>query len=196
MRGSPQGMRPWATPAHHIPYTHARTQPSTCGKLCLHMHRHPHCLPRPEPPPPNSRHGEAITLLQEVVKAAPNLPDPYHTLGALHDAAGNARKALDFWMIAAHLTPRVCAVCVRGCGCAGGWVGETAGSPCVKLVPGRASQRSTHTQRAAQRRSGRVARVGRRTMPFWLLRKKEKLPLSPAQQLAGCGLVAAASGDV
>jgi general transcription factor 3C polypeptide 3 (transcription factor C subunit 4) len=43
-------------------------------------------------------------LLLEVIKLSPNLPDPYHTLGLLHEAIGNPRKALDFYMIAAHLT--------------------------------------------------------------------------------------------
>ncbi len=42
----------------------------------------------------------------EVIKLAPNLPDPYHTLGLLHEASNNPRKALDFYMIAVHLTPR------------------------------------------------------------------------------------------
>ena len=49
---------------------------------------------------------QAITLLMEVIRLAPNLPDPYHTLGLLHEAVGNAKKALDFYMIAAHLTPK------------------------------------------------------------------------------------------
>jgi general transcription factor 3C polypeptide 3 (transcription factor C subunit 4) len=42
------------------------------------------------------------------VQACPNLADPYHTLGLLHEAMGSGRKALDFYMIAAHLTPKVC----------------------------------------------------------------------------------------
>lgn len=53
-----------------------------------------------------SRYEEAIKLLLEVIKLAPNLPDPYHTLGLLHEASNNPRKALDFYMIAVHLTPR------------------------------------------------------------------------------------------
>ncbi len=53
------------------------------------------------------RHEEAIALLMEVVRLSPNLPDPYHTLGLLHEAVGNAKKALDFYMIAAHITPKV-----------------------------------------------------------------------------------------
>ena len=41
----------------------------------------------------------------QVVKECPNLADPYHTLGLLHEAQGNSRRALDLYMIAAHLTP-------------------------------------------------------------------------------------------
>jgi general transcription factor 3C polypeptide 3 (transcription factor C subunit 4) len=37
----------------------------------------------------------------------PNSAEPYHTLGLLHEALGNSRKALDFYMIAAHLTAKV-----------------------------------------------------------------------------------------
>lgn len=48
----------------------------------------------------------------EVIRLAPNLPDPYHTLGLLHEAVGNAKKALDFYMIAAHITPKVGGSCI------------------------------------------------------------------------------------
>ncbi|GFR52663.1 hypothetical protein Agub_g15257, partial [Astrephomene gubernaculifera] len=48
----------------------------------------------------------AIALLLEVVQTHPNVSDPYHTLGLLHEAIGQPRKALDFFMIAAHLSPR------------------------------------------------------------------------------------------
>ncbi|GAB4822338.1 hypothetical protein N2152v2_009384 [Parachlorella kessleri] len=54
----------------------------------------------------SQKHEEAIALLMEVIRLAPNLPDPYHTLGLLHEAVGNAKKALDFYMIAAHITPK------------------------------------------------------------------------------------------
>lgn len=50
--------------------------------------------------------AEAISLLLDVVKIAPNLPDPYHTLGLLHEQKGDKKKALDLYMIAAHITPR------------------------------------------------------------------------------------------
>ncbi|KAK9830261.1 hypothetical protein WJX72_010654 [[Myrmecia] bisecta] len=52
------------------------------------------------------RYTEAIELLQEVIRQMPNLPDPYHTLGLLHEAIDNPRKALNFYMIAVHLTPK------------------------------------------------------------------------------------------
>ncbi|GLI63795.1 hypothetical protein VaNZ11_006880, partial [Volvox africanus] len=45
----------------------------------------------------------AIELLTQVIREYPNVSDPYHTLGLLHEANGNPRKALDFFMIAAHL---------------------------------------------------------------------------------------------
>ncbi|KAK9844168.1 hypothetical protein WJX81_006772 [Elliptochloris bilobata] len=48
----------------------------------------------------------AIALLLEVIQSSPNLPDPYHTLGLLYEQVGEPRKALDFYMIAAHLTPK------------------------------------------------------------------------------------------
>ena len=53
------------------------------------------------------RYQEAIKLLKDVLRLAPNLSDPYHTLGRLHEAAGDTRTALDFYMLAAHLTPKV-----------------------------------------------------------------------------------------
>jgi hypothetical protein len=43
----------------------------------------------------------------EVVRQVPNLAEPYFTLGALHDTEGNTRKALSFYMIAAHMSSRV-----------------------------------------------------------------------------------------
>ncbi|KAK2077621.1 hypothetical protein QBZ16_004466 [Prototheca wickerhamii] len=54
----------------------------------------------------NERHVEAIGKLMEVIRCEPNMPDPYHLLGVLHEAVGNQKKALDFFMIAAHLTPK------------------------------------------------------------------------------------------
>ncbi|CAM6088014.1 unnamed protein product [Calypogeia fissa] len=49
---------------------------------------------------------EAVEVLKEVVRLAPNVPDSYHTLGLLYDAMGDRKKALNFYMIAAHLTSK------------------------------------------------------------------------------------------
>ncbi|KAL2633355.1 hypothetical protein R1flu_004834 [Riccia fluitans] len=49
---------------------------------------------------------EAVSLLQECVRISPNVADSYHTLGLLYDAMGDRKKALNFYMIAAHLTPK------------------------------------------------------------------------------------------
>jgi len=53
------------------------------------------------------RLDDAVELLLEVVRLAPNAPDPYHTLGNIFQVRGDTRKALDFFMIAAHLPPKV-----------------------------------------------------------------------------------------
>ena len=49
---------------------------------------------------------KAIELLQEVIRLSPNNPDPYHTLGVIYEEMNNERKALDFLMIAAHLSSK------------------------------------------------------------------------------------------
>lgn len=54
----------------------------------------------------SGRHAEALPLLLDVVRLAPNVSDSYHTLGAIYEAQGEPRRALDFFMVAAHLTPR------------------------------------------------------------------------------------------
>ncbi len=56
---------------------------------------------------PCYRFEEAIPLLAEVIKAAPNLKDPYKTLGQCYEQTGDRRKALDFYMITAHMAPKV-----------------------------------------------------------------------------------------
>ncbi len=56
---------------------------------------------------------EAAELLMGVVREVPNLQDPYHTLGLIHEALHEPRKALDFYMIAAHLAPKVRQLCWR-----------------------------------------------------------------------------------
>ena len=48
-----------------------------------------------------------MSLLWEVIRLAPNMADAYHTLGALHENANEPLKAINFYMIAAHLDPKV-----------------------------------------------------------------------------------------
>ncbi|KAI8526496.1 hypothetical protein RHMOL_Rhmol12G0001200 [Rhododendron molle] len=52
------------------------------------------------------RSPRAICALKEVIRVAPNLPDPYHTLGIIYSEIGDKKKALNFYMLAAHLTPK------------------------------------------------------------------------------------------
>lgn len=49
---------------------------------------------------------QAICVLNEVIRLAPNLSDPYHTLALIYTAMGDEKRALNFYMIAAHLTPK------------------------------------------------------------------------------------------
>jgi general transcription factor 3C polypeptide 3 (transcription factor C subunit 4) len=51
-------------------------------------------------------YGAAAALLAEVVRLAPTQPDAYALLAQLHEARGDARRALDCAMIGAHLSPR------------------------------------------------------------------------------------------
>ncbi|KAL2936011.1 General transcription factor 3C polypeptide 3 [Bienertia sinuspersici] len=48
----------------------------------------------------------AISLLNEVVWLAPNLPDPYHTLGLIYKSMGDEKKSVDYYRIAADVGPR------------------------------------------------------------------------------------------
>ena len=49
---------------------------------------------------------QAREKLLEVVRICPSCPDAYTTLGLIHDERQEAAKALDFLIIAAHLTPK------------------------------------------------------------------------------------------
>ncbi|XP_061336470.1 uncharacterized protein LOC133283605 [Gastrolobium bilobum] len=52
------------------------------------------------------RNDQARHVLHEVVRLAPNLPDSYHTLGLVYSSLEDYKRAMDFYMIAAHLTPK------------------------------------------------------------------------------------------
>ncbi|KAK6138963.1 hypothetical protein DH2020_027295 [Rehmannia glutinosa] len=55
----------------------------------------------------HGRFEEAICVLKEVIRLAPNLSDPYHTLALIYTAMSDKKRALNFYMIAAHLTRRI-----------------------------------------------------------------------------------------
>ncbi|XP_059668319.1 uncharacterized protein LOC132313533 isoform X2 [Cornus florida] len=54
----------------------------------------------------HGRYAEAIRVLNEVVRLAPNLPDTYHTLGLVYNAVGDKKKAFSFYMLAAAMKPK------------------------------------------------------------------------------------------
>ncbi|KAL8153018.1 hypothetical protein V2J09_010778 [Rumex salicifolius] len=54
----------------------------------------------------HGRYEEAISVLIEVVRLAPVLCDPYHTLGLVYKKMGNEKKAIGCYMIAAFLSPK------------------------------------------------------------------------------------------
>ncbi|XP_015168450.1 general transcription factor 3C polypeptide 3 isoform X3 [Solanum tuberosum] len=54
----------------------------------------------------HGRYEEAKLVLREVVRLSPNLPDPYHTLGLIYNAMGDKKRAMNFYMLAAHLSPK------------------------------------------------------------------------------------------
>ena len=56
---------------------------------------------------PACRYPDAVSLLWDVVRLAPNMPDAYHTLGAVHENIKEPQTAINFYMIAAHLDPKV-----------------------------------------------------------------------------------------
>lgn len=49
-------------------------------------------------------------MLKEVIRLAPNLSDPYHTLGLIYKDLNDEKKSMNFYMIAAHLNPKDCAL--------------------------------------------------------------------------------------
>lgn len=52
------------------------------------------------------QYEEAIHVLKEVVMLAPNLSETYHTLGLVYEEIGDEKKAMNFYMLAAHLAPK------------------------------------------------------------------------------------------
>lgn len=52
------------------------------------------------------KYDDAITLLKEVIRLAPNAADPYNTLGLVYEELGDELKALNLFMVAAHITPK------------------------------------------------------------------------------------------
>ncbi|GKV35145.1 hypothetical protein SLEP1_g43450 [Rubroshorea leprosula] len=54
----------------------------------------------------HGRHKEAISILNEVVRLAPNLPDSYNMLGLVYKALGNHKIAFEFYMLAGLLKPK------------------------------------------------------------------------------------------
>jgi general transcription factor 3C polypeptide 3 (transcription factor C subunit 4) len=52
------------------------------------------------------KYDEAITLLKEVIRQAPNAADPYNTMGLVYEELGDELKALNLFMVAAHITPK------------------------------------------------------------------------------------------
>lgn len=59
----------------------------------------------------------------EAIRNVPNLPEPYTTLGNMHEVLDQPRQALNFFMIAAHMG-RKGKVCMCVCVCRGiVWVG-------------------------------------------------------------------------
>ena len=43
----------------------------------------------------SGQYQEAATLLQEVIRQAPQCPDPYQTLGLMYEEMGDVKKALE-----------------------------------------------------------------------------------------------------
>lgn len=52
----------------------------------------------------NHDYGQAIDLLQETITLYPDYSQPWNTLGLIHEEMGNATKALEVRMVAAHMS--------------------------------------------------------------------------------------------
>nr|CAB3480345.1 unnamed protein product [Digitaria exilis] len=50
--------------------------------------------------------NEAIPILHEIVRIAPNLPDSYYLLGSIYSETGELDKAINFLMLAAYVSPK------------------------------------------------------------------------------------------
>jgi general transcription factor 3C polypeptide 3 (transcription factor C subunit 4) len=50
--------------------------------------------------------SQAIHILHEIVRVAPNLPNSYYLLGSIYDETGELDKAINFLMLAAYVSPK------------------------------------------------------------------------------------------
>ena len=50
-------------------------------------------------------YDSAIPLLEEVVRIAPGIPDPFVTLGAIYEELNDPKRAIEALLVAVHLTP-------------------------------------------------------------------------------------------
>lgn len=48
----------------------------------------------------------AAQLLLEIIREAPHVASPYHTLGLIYEQLGHQQQALQVFVLAAHFTPR------------------------------------------------------------------------------------------
>jgi tetratricopeptide (TPR) repeat protein len=51
--------------------------------------------------------SEAIEILKDVIRMNPMLPDAYSTMALVYEALEDPKKAFNFSLLAAHLTPKV-----------------------------------------------------------------------------------------
>lgn len=54
----------------------------------------------------HGRYNDAISLLHEVIRLDPYIPDSYYTLGNVYKALGDDKKAWNFYLLAARISPR------------------------------------------------------------------------------------------